>query len=479
MPEASPVIVWFRQDLRLADNPALDAAVAMNAPILPVYILDDTNAERYAAGAASRWWLHQSLSALNDSLKGALRFLRGDAATLLPKLAADSNAAAVFWNRCYEPWRIQRDKLIKASLLKADRLVRSFNGSLLFEPPHVTKKDGTPYRVFTPFYKKGCLERGPAPRTTINAPVGIDVLQSDNATQLGDLKLMPKIRWYDEMAALWRPGEHGARERVEAFLDAHVGAYSETRNRPDLEGVSRLSPHFHFGEVSPHQVWHSAKKLEAAGVDVEPFLRQLIWREFSYYLLYYWPDLPTTNLQRRFDRFPWAPDDALLQAWREGRTGYPIVDAGMRELWRTGYMHNRVRMIVGSFLVKNLLQDWRHGERWFWDTLLDADLANNSASWQWVAGSGADAAPYFRIFNPVTQGRKFDPDGAYVSEYLPELAAVPSSHIHAPWEAPDDMLRAAGVTLSENYPDPIVDLKASRSRALEAYGRLRSGTAES
>ena len=281
------------------------------------------------------------------------------------------------------------------------------------------------------------------------------------------------------MAALWRPGEHGARERVGAFLDAHVGAYSETRNRPDLEGVSRLSPHFHFGEVSPHQVWHSARKLEAAGVDVEPFLRQLVWREFSYYLLYYWPDLPTTNLQRRFDRFPWAPDDALLQAWREGRTGYPIVDAGMRELWRTGYMHNRVRMIVGSFLVKNLLQDWRHGERWFWDTLLDADLANNSASWQWVAGSGADAAPYFRIFNPVTQGRKFDPDGAYVSEYLPELAAVPSSHIHAPWEAPDDMLRAAGVTLSENYPDPIVDLKASRSRALEAYGRLRSGTAES
>lgn len=479
MSEASPVIVWFRQDLRLADNPALDAAVAMNAPILPVYILDDTNAERYAAGAASRWWLHQSLSALNESLQGALRFFRGDARTLLPKLAADNNAAAVFWNRCYEPWRIQRDKLIKASLLKADRLVRSFNGSLLFEPPHVTKKDGTPYKVFTPFYKKGCMERGPAPRATISAPADIDVVRANNETELDDLALMPRIRWYDEMAALWRPGERGAHERVDAFLESRVEAYADSRNRPDVDGVSRLSPHFHFGEVSPHQVWHSGQKLAAAGVNVEPFLRQLIWREFSYYLLYYWPNLPEKNLQRRFDRFPWEPDDQSLQAWRKGRTGYPIVDAGMRELWRTGYMHNRVRMIVGSFLVKNLLQDWRHGERWFWDTLLDADLANNSASWQWVAGSGADAAPYFRIFNPVTQGRKFDPDGTYVRTYLPELAELPSSHVHAPWEAPSDMLRASGVTLGEDYPGPIVDLKESRNRALEAYGRLKSTVAES
>ncbi|MEX1266085.1 MAG: deoxyribodipyrimidine photo-lyase, partial [Woeseia sp.] len=409
-----PAIVWFRQDLRLADNPALAAAVATGAPILPVYILDDDNAADWRMGAASRWWLHRSLTSLNVSLDGALHVLRGKADEVLPELAASVDASGVFWNRCYEPWRIARDKHIKSVLAADDRPVRSSNGSLLFEPATVTKDDGTPYKVFTPFYRNGCLKGTAGPRALVDTPRHYRLHRVENGKGIDNLALLPPIRWYDTIADRWSPGEKGAHDRLAAFLGHGIANYKEGRNRPDQSFVSRLSPHLHFGELSPHQAWHAARALDGDArleQNVDHFLSELGWREFSHYLLYYWPELPRHNLQKKFNRFPWRDDADQLAAWQQGRTGYPMVDAGMRELWRTGYMHNRVRMLTGSFLVKNLLMHWHHGEDWFWDALVDADLANNSASWQWVAGTGADAAPYFRVFNPVTQGKKFDPDG--------------------------------------------------------------------
>ena len=337
------------------------------------------------------------------------------------------------------------------------------------------KKDGTPYKVFTPFYRKGCLEASAPPAQPIGAPAAINFLDSAEGLEPDALGLMPRIRWYEEMAETWQPGEDGAHARLQQFLDDGIRGYKDGRNRPDQAHVSRLSPHLHFGEISPRQVWHAAQAFEAREgfeKDVDHFLSEIGWREFSYYLLYHWPDLPRKNLQAKFDRFPWRDDAGALKRWQRGQTGYPIVDAGMRELWRTGYMHNRVRMIVGSFLVKNLMLHWHHGEDWFWDTLVDADLANNSASWQWISGCGADAAPYFRIFNPVTQGQKFDPDGDYVRTYVPEIAALPNKYLHSPWDAPADVLESAAVRLGEDYPAPIVDLKATRARALDAFSSL-------
>jgi len=470
-----PVIVWFRQDLRLTDNPALAAAAEMNAPILPLYILDDESPGEARMGAASRWWLHHSLNALNESLDGCLLCLEGNAATVLPRLAKNIDAEAVFWNRCYEPWRIDRDKRIKGGLIKGGFKVRSFNASLLFEPPSVTKADGTPYRVFTPFYRKGCLESAPAPRRPLANQRDLSLYSERGGETVDDLGLLPSIPWYTGMEAEWTPGEAGAEAKLDAFLSYGISDYKEGRNRPDRPYVSRLSPHLHFGEISPNSIWYAAKKLEDKEEltrDLDHFLSELGWREFSYYLLYYWPSLPTENLQAKFNRFPWQNNPQHLELWQRGMTGYPIVDAGMRELWQTGYMHNRVRMIVGSFLVKNLLLDWRHGAAWFWDTLVDADLANNSAGWQWIAGCGADAAPYFRVFNPVTQGNKFDPEGDYVRRYVPEVAELPDKYLHSPWEAPEDVLAEAGVALGDTYPRPLVELKASRERALEIFKSL-------
>ena len=475
MPSPRPVIAWFRQDLRLADNPALTAAYESGSSVLPIYILDDDSAGEWRAGGASRWWLHMSLESLNRSLDGKLRLFRGKADDLLPRIATEVDAAGICWNRCYEPWRIDRDSRLKEALKADGRQVESFNGTLLFEPHAVTKNDGTPYRVFTPYYRKGCLEGAAEPRTPLAKPAMILYDRSTVGVQLDALGLIPDIKWYDEMAKQWQPGEPGAHDRLERFLAGGIRGYKEGRNRPDLEHVSRLSAHLHFGELSPNQVWHAARGLEPiAGIekDIDHFLSELGWREFSYYLLYHWPDLPVRNLQAKFDAFPWREDNEALQRWQRGQTGYPIVDAGMRELWRTGYMHNRVRMIVGSFLVKNLMLHWHHGEAWFWDTLIDADLANNSAGWQWIAGCGADAAPYFRIFNPVTQGNKFDPDGDYVRHYVPEIAGLPNKYLHNPWDAPPDALKNAGIELGVDYPAPVVELKASRERALAAFQSL-------
>ena len=468
-------IHWFRQDLRLSDNPALDSA-AQYETLIPIYILDEVNSGEFKMGAASKWWLHQSLTKLNESLDGKLLVYQGNPHEILNKLIEEQEVSYVTWNRCYEPWRIDRDKEIKRNFEDKNVAVESYSASLLWEPWTISKDDGTPYRVFTPFYKKGCLNseepRLPAGKVDLSNLYSED-LSSDSIT---DLNLLPTIKWYESFEEEWNPGEIGAEQNLNSFLDSGLLNYKEGRNFPSQEFVSRLSPHLHFGEISPNEVWYRAKTKEGiSGIEksLAHFHSELGWREFSYYLLYHFPDLPNKNFQEKFDIFPWQENEEFLALWQKGNTGYPIVDAGMRELWQTGYMHNRLRMIVGSFLVKNLLIDWRFGERWFWDCLVDADLASNSASWQWVAGSGADAAPYFRIFNPITQGLKFDPEGEYTKKYVPELRDLPNKYLFSPWEAPENILADSGIELGKNYPKPMVDLKLSRETALEAFATTK------
>ncbi|MCB1518279.1 MAG: deoxyribodipyrimidine photo-lyase [Hyphomicrobiaceae bacterium] len=466
-------LVWFRQDLRISDNPAL-AAASHAGEILPVYILDDEGAGEWAVGAASRVWLHHALVDLDKSLGGGLQLFRGEAEHMLPEIVAEFGISEVHWNRCYEPWRVARDTRIKASLSRLGTNVHSHNASLLWEPWTIRKPDKTPYKVFTPFYKKGCLN-GPAPRPPLPEPNHLKIIKdrASASTQLDDLGLLPKRDWHKTMMQSWQATEAGARDRLQTFLDTRLPDYAGGRDAPAKEATSRLSPYLHFGQISPRQIWHALETLEPDR-NSERFRTELAWREFSYALLHDNPTLPEKNLQSRFDGFPWRSDyEADFEAWKRGMTGIPIVDAGMRELWQTGHMHNRVRMITASFLVKNLLIDWRLGEKWFWDTLVDADLANNSASWQWVAGSGADAAPYFRIFNPVLQAAKFDPKGEYIRAFVPELANLEPPHLFDPGTAPAKVLEKASIVLGSTYPRAIVDLKQSRERALEGYAGMR------
>ncbi len=458
-----PVIVWFRQDLRLADNPALTHAVATGAPVLALYVLDDETPGDWRLGGASRWWLHESLQALSGDLAeigGSLILRRGAAASVVAALAREIGATAVFWNRCYEPYAVERDKRLKADLTGAGLVAASFNASLLTEPWEVRTGAGTPFKVYTPFWR--ALRALPDSGKPLPAPKRVTPFPGEVATdRLADWGLLPhEPDWAGGLRETWTPGEAGARRRLTRFLK-HLEGYRAARDRPDdADGTSRLSPHLHFGEISPRQVRHAVQTGEHGG-DGDKFLSELGWREFSYHLLFHNPALPEAPLDAKFARFPWTGSAEMFKAWGKGRTGYPIVDAGMRQLWHTGYMHNRVRMIAASFLIKHLGIDWRRGEAWFWDTLVDADLANNAASWQWVAGCGADAAPFFRIFNPVLQGEKFDPDGAYVRRWVPELAGLPDKFIHKPWLAPP-----------KNYPEPIVDLAEGRERALAAFKGL-------
>jgi len=463
-------ICWFRQDLRLADNPALFAAAA-RGQVLPVYILDDENAGADRMGAASRWWLHHALGALDQSLDGKLYVVRGDAKDILPALAARVGATAVFWNRAYEPWRIARDKALKSSLEESGIEAVSSNGALLWEPWEVRKGDGTPYKVFTPFFRRGCLA-APPPRTPLPKPQL--QLAGPPPSRRDDLQLLSDEGWSDILAPHWKIGEAGAMARLQDFLAKGLAGYKIGRNLPAKPHVSRLSPHFHWGEISANQAWYAARAAsDVPADDIDNFCAELGWREFSNSLLYFNPELRWRNLQDKFDRFDWNIDEKLLKAWQRGMTGIPFVDAAMRELWQTGYMHNRMRMVTGSFLVKNLRLHWHHGEAWFWDCLVDADHASNSASWQWIAGCGADAAPYFRVFNPVTQGEKFDKDGSYTRRFVPELVGLPDKYLFAPWTAPQAILDAAGVRLGDSYPRPVVDLKQSREDALAAFARLR------
>lgn len=444
-------------------------------------------------GGASRWWLHHSLMSLNQSLQGRLLVLKGDPVLVLPALAQLVNASHIMWNRCYEPWRVQRDSRLKEILQQQGTQAHSFNGSLLWEPWQVLKEDQTPYKVFTPYFRRGCIKAAP-PARPLPAPARLDLLapqtiqtdllagasRIDISTLFGEagvtaLQLLPRIPWDSGLHQRWSVGEKAAQQQLTHFLDNGIDGYKEGRNYPSRDNVSRLSPHLHFGEVSPRQIWHEALAAGLSGGfenDLDCFQSELGWREFSYALLYHNPSLPRRPIQARFEHFRWHKKSALLRAWQRGETGIPLVDAGMRELWQTGYMHNRVRMVTGSFLVKNLLTHWHDGEDWFWDCLVDADLASNSASWQWIAGCGADAAPYFRVFNAVTQSEKFDADGEYLRRYLPELAKLPNKYIHAPFTAPDGILRASGISLDVNYPSPVVDLKESRELALAAFKQL-------
>jgi deoxyribodipyrimidine photo-lyase len=467
--------MWFRQDLRLRDNPALTHAAQLGA-VLPIFIKDRSCPEQFQPGGASSWWLHNSLQSLQTSLDNQLHCLSGDAKSILLEIIKGTGIKRIVWNRCYEPWQIKRDTELKKTLTNMGIEVFSFNGQLLWEPWQVLKKDQTPYKVFTPYYRKGCLSKMP-PRFPVTIPNPLKIKYLPEIDEgLSSLDLLPDNSWYDKIDPFWSPGEKGAANNLSTFLPQQLGLYKAQRDFPDKLATSRLSAHLHFGEISPNQIWYAAIDAKHGVMDdpgLDCYLSELGWREFSHYLLYHFPTLPLKNFNRKFDHFVWGKDEGSLKAWQTGQTGIPIVDAGMRELWQTGTMQNRVRMLVGSFLVKNLLLDWRLGERWFWDCLVDADLAANSASWQWVAGTGADAAPYFRIFNPVLQGQRFDPLGHYVRQYCPELSEIPDKFIHNPWDAPPHVLETAKIKLGTTYPLPIVDLKASRLRALGAFAETK------
>lgn len=471
-------LVWFRLDLRVADNPAL-AAASQRGAVVPVFIYAPEEESPWAPGGASLWWWHQSLAAHDAALRerGArLIIRRGPMLGSLQALVKETGATAVFWNRRYEPPVTARDTLIKSTLRSAGLHVESFNGALLHEPWTIQNQSKKPFQVFTPFWKN-CLSK-PDPAESLPAPKVLPAPELwPKSLALAELDLEPRIKWAEGMRAAWQPGEAGAGTMLKQFLAKAFVDYSDKRNRPDLRGTSRLSPHLHFGEISPRQIWHAVQQYaERHGVmtwRTSQFLAEVGWREFAHHLLHHFPHTPTEPLREDFKRFPWRKDAAFLQAWQRGQTGYPIVDAGMRELWTTGWMHNRVRMIVASFLVKDLLLSWREGAAWFWDTLVDADLAQNTLGWQWTAGCGADAAPYFRVFNPVSQGEKFDPQGDYVRKWCPELARLPDEWLHQPDQAPDAVLQRAGVALGHNYPQPIVSHAIAREVALEAFARLK------
>ena len=476
-PEAV-ALVLFRRDLRLNDHPALSAAAQSGARIIPVYVLDDETPGNWRMGGASRWWLAQSLRSLRNNLERAgsrLILRRGETGRALRDLAQETGASAVYFTRGYEPFQRRLEERIRVALPEAGVECRRFGGQILIEPEKLSNARGEPFRVFSPFYRALAQHAPPAP---LPAPGALPPPASwPWPEDLESWGLEPsKPDWAGGIRAAWTPGEDEAHKRLRVFIETAIKTYKGQRNKPGGDFTSRLSPYLAAGEISPRQIWHTV--LDAAEAAGEPglgeaFLREVAWREFSYHLLFHFPDLPEKAFKPEFARFPFQENKHALQSWQKGLTGYPIVDAGMRQLWQTGWMHNRVRMIVASFLIKHLLVPWQEGEAWFWDTLVDADLANNSASWQWVAGSGADAAPYFRIFNPVLQGEKFDPEGDYVRAYCPELAMLPNSLIHKPWEGEAGLLQHSGVTLGVTYPRPIVAHQEARQRALAAFEGIK------
>ena len=473
-------LVWFRRDLRVVDNPALYHAAANGNRVVPVFIWRPEEEGRWPPSDASQWWLHQSLRSLQRSLreKGSRLIIRlGSVAAVLHELAQETGARGVFWNRRYEPHIHYRDTELETGLVENGLQVRTFNSALLFEPWATATKQGTPFRVFTPFWKACMLSQ--APPEPLPEPHSLRPIPKwPRSLKLKELALEPAVDWAGGLCQAWQPGEAGALDRLEAFVRDGADDYHEQRDIPGVKGTSRLSPHLHFGEIGPRQVWHA---IEAVGAlshkgglrGRESFLRQLFWREFAHHVLYHNPASADVPLRPAFEHFPWRDDDEGLRAWQSGRTGYPWVDAGMRELWATGWMHNRVRLAAASFLVKHLLIPWQEGARWFWDTLVDADLANNSMGWQWTAGCGVDAAPYFRIFNPIAQGGRFDPDGTYVRRWVPQIAGLPDRFVHCPWQAPAEVLMNAGVVLGTTYPHPIVDHAHARARALDAYDEVK------
>ena len=477
MTQSSAVILWLRNDLRLHDNPALTAAIETGQPIIAVYILEEFAGNPWPMGGASKWWLVEALKSLQQDLLFyhlPLILRKGDPLTILKDLAQQSNAGRVFWTRRYDPFLIEQDKIIKNTLNELGIRADSYKGALLHEPWAIRNSQGQPFRVFTPYWKAirhlPIAEECPKP-TSMTPYQGS--LSSD------DLNAWPlQAHWTEKMQKHWTFGEKAVQQRWKDFCRNNLKDYSNMRDRPDFAATSKLSPYLHWGQISPRQIWHDIHKIVVDHPELEngkeSFLRELAWREFNHHLLFYSPGLPSKAWHQEFDAIKWQNDETILKIWQQGKTGYPLIDAGMKELWQTGWMHNRVRMIVASFLVKNLQISWVQGERWFWDTLVDGDLAQNAANWQWVAGCGADAAPYFRVFNPVLQARKFDPDGSYVRRWLPQLGKLPKEYIFEPYGAPPDILKKAGIELGKNYPYPIVDLKQSRASALDLYRTIVS-----
>lgn len=471
-------LVWFRRDLRLLDNPALHAAVRSGRKLVCVFIRETRCETPSAPGAASHWWMHHSLTRLAEDLEargGRLILRTGDPAELLPALAREAGSREIYWNRADRPEVDARDCRLASQLERTGIKARGFRASTLIDPASHLNGSDKPYRVFTPFWKAAL--RTLDPRDPLPAPTRLTEGADLASEALDDWNLLPsRPNWASGFEVDWTPGEAGAHARLDDFLSGPLAAYPTDRDRPDREGTSRLSPHFAWGEISPRTVWHRARDhAERGGAfqPVEKFLSEVGWRDFAIYLAHHFGDLRASNFNTQFDHFPWRDNAAGLDAWKQGQTGVPIVDAAMRQLWQTGWMHNRTRMIAASYLIKHLGVHWREGMAWFEDTLVDADLNVNAASWQWVAGSGADAAPYFRIFNPVSQGEKFDPDGCYVRRFVPELAKLDSKAIHAPWDQPERILAMAGVTLGKTYPKPIVALKQGRESALAAYHHMR------
>ncbi len=483
--EADPVLFLFRRDLRLCDNPGFRAACRTGA-VVPLFVWEgasdqgsDTAPPQWSMGEAQQWWLHHSLQSLSDSLEDVglrLTLRSGCVADQIRTIAEDVGASQVFWSHRYDPPGSRADEKLSRELRESGIETRAYGGTLLHDPDGLTTQAGTPYSVFTPFYRrfKDVVDVGP----DIGIPESIEVPDAwPRSVDLEELGLLPERNWAKRFPETGTPGASGALARLDEFLEDAIYGYQDERDLMGSDGTSRLSPHLAMGEISPRQVWNAvireAESSQKGKKQVEPYLRQIVWREFAYHVLANNPSTDHKPLREKYAAFPWADDDAHLRAWQRGRTGYPIVDAAMRQLWATGWMHNRARMIVASFLTKHLRLHWLHGARWFWDTLVDADLANNSLGWQWSAGSGADAQPYFRMFNPMTQGKKFDGDGSYVRRWVPELADLPDRYIHEPWEADNDVLASAGVSLGDTYPAPIVDHAEAREAALAAYAVVK------
>lgn len=472
-----PVLNWFRLDLRLDDNPALSAAAESRAPVIPFFIWAPEEEDPWPPGAASRVWLHHSLHSLAKALANIgsrLIIRRGPTEQALRDLLAETNARTIVWNRRCEPVVVERDRKLEEIFSHKGLEIRSFNSDLLFEPSTVLSSGGKPFQVFSPFWKS-CLKQ-PNPGEPSQPPKYLKAPSNwPDSLRIAELDLEPKIDWAAGIRAAWTPGEAGAKRQLASFLNAKMEHYPSERNLPGKSGTSRLSPYLHFGEIGPRQIWHSLRKRRtpATAEAVDAYLRELGWREFARYLLFHFPFTTDNPFHKEFALFPWRVDRKLLKTWQCGKTGYPLVDAGMRELWATGWMHNRVRMVVGSFLTKHLRIRWQEGAYWFWDTLVDADLANNTLGWQWIAGCGADAVPYFRIFNPVLQGQKFDPEGSFIRRWVPELRGLPALWIHKPWTAPGSVLAEAGVQLGSSYPIPIVQHETARREILEAFEKIR------
>ena len=468
-------LIWFRQDLRIIDNPAWVRAVDQGKAILPVFIWHPEAGGKWAPGGASRWWLHHALADLQEQLGeiGHKLIIRtGPPVEVLEALIEETGAKAVFWNRCYEPYRMRADGIIKDRLKEMGIQAWSGNSSLLREPWTVTAGSGNPYRVYTP-YAKTCMQtKDPDP---LEFKIPENVLEEwPSSLDLKELELLPRYSWAEGFARCWNVKRSEGMFLLRSFMKESLSCYGTDRDFPGTSGVSKLSPYLQWGQIGIREVVYELNR-QASSQGKDIYYKELLWREFAHHILYHFPETPEKPLQLRFEKFPWVEDNALLDSWKKGRTGYPMVDAGMRELWQTGWMHNRSRMVVASFLVKHLLHSWERGAEWFWDTLVDANLASNTLGWQWAGGCGADAAPYFRVFNPSLQASKFDPEGDYIRKYVPELKKVPDKYLHTPWEMPEDAQKASGCVIGIDYPSPAVEHRKARQGALDAFSSIKGG----